>query len=219
MRIAVLGSGTVGRTLASGLHDLGNEVAIGTRDPEATLLRDGAGGFGTWSAAHPGVGVATFADAAAGADLVVNALSGEASAAGVGAAAIAGGTVLLDVSNPLDASGGFPPNLFVANTDSLAEQLQRSFPDLRVVKSLQSMTAHLMTGPAALAGGEFSTFVCGNDPAAKVQVIDLLTQLGHTDVIDLGDLAGARGTEALMLIWLRLYTVLGTGDFTFKIVR
>ena len=81
------------------------------------------------------------------------------------------------------------------------------------------MTAHLMTGHGDLAGGGFSTFVCGNDTAAKEQVIDLLTRLGHTDVIDLGDLAGARGTEALMLVWLRLYQVLGTGDFTFRIVR
>jgi len=219
MKIAVLGTGVVGRTLASGLHDRGHEVAIGTRDPGATLLRDGSHGFGTWAAAHPDVGVATFAEAAAGADLVVNALSGEASAAGVGAAEIAPGTVLLDVSNPLDASAGFPPSLFVTNTDSLAEQLQRSFPELRVVKSLQTMTAHLMTGPGKLADGEFSTFVCGNDVAAKELVIDLLTQLGHTDVIDLGDLAGARGTEALMLVWLRLSQVLGTGDFTFRIVR
>ncbi|MGV8910801.1 MAG: NADPH-dependent F420 reductase [Propionicimonas sp.] len=219
MKIAVLGTGTVGRTLASGLHDLGNEVAIGTRDPAATLLRDGANGFGTWAQAHPGVGVATFAEAAAGADLVVNALSGEVSEAGVGAAAIAPGTVLLDVSNPLDTGAGFPPPLFVTNTDSLAERLQRSYPALRVVKSLQTMPAHLMTGPRQLAGGEFSTFVCGNDVAAKELVIDLLTRLGHSDVIDLGDLAGARGTEALMLVWLRFYQVLGTGNFTFRIVR
>lgn len=219
MRIAVLGSGMVGRTLAAGLHGLGKEVAIGTRDPAATLAREGTGGFGTWAAAHPDVSVATFADAAVGADLVVNALSGEASAAGIGAAGIAPGTVLLDVSNPLDSASGFPPNLFVMNTDSLAEQLQRSFGDLRVVKSLHTMTAHLMTGPRQLADGAFSTFVCGNDAAAKQLVTDVLTELGHQDVVDLGDLAGARGTEAMMLVWLRLYQVLGTADFTFKVVR
>ncbi|HSK33032.1 MAG TPA: NAD(P)-binding domain-containing protein [Propionicimonas sp.] len=219
MRIAVLGSGMVGRTLAAGLHALGNEVRIGTRDPAATLEREGTQGFGTWAAAHPDVAVATFAEAAAGADLVVNALSGEASASGIGAAGIAPGTVLLDVSNPLDSASGFPPNLFVTNTDSLAEQLQRAFPNLRVVKSLHTMTAHLMTGPRQLAGGAFSTFVCGDDPAAKRLVTGLLTQLGHQDVVDLGDLAGARGTEAMMLVWLRLYQVLGSADFTFKVVR
>ena len=219
MRIAILGTGMVGRTLAAGLHGIGNEVVIGTRDPAATLAREGTDGFGTWAAAHPDVVVATFAEASAGADLVVNALNGEVSAAVIGAAGIAPGTVLLDVSNPLDSGSGFPPNLFVSNTDSLAEQLQRAFPDLRVVKSLHTMTAHLMTGPKALAGGDFSTFVCGDDPAAKELVTDVLTQLGHRDVIDLGDLAGARGTEATMLIWLRLYQVLGTADFTFKVVR
>lgn len=219
MRIAVLGTGMVGRTLAVGLQHLGNDVVVGTRDPAATLLRDGTDGFGTWAAAHPEVVVASFAEAAAGADLVVNALFGEASTAGVRAAGIAAGTVLLDVSNPLDASGGFPPSLFVSNTDSLAEQLQRDFPDLRVVKSLQTMTAHLMTAPGQLAGGDFSTFVCGNDPAAKQLVTELLTSLGHRDVIDLGDLAGARGTEAVVLLWLRLWQVLGTADFSFKVVR
>ncbi|HEY3337406.1 MAG TPA: NAD(P)-binding domain-containing protein [Propionicimonas sp.] len=219
MRIAVLGTGMVGRTLAAGLHGIGNEVVIGTRDPSATLSREGTDGFGTWAAAHPDVAVATFAEATDGADLVVNALNGEVSAAVIGGAGIAAGTVLLDVSNPLDSASGFPPNLFVSNTDSLAERLQRAFPDLRVVKGLHTMTAHLMTGPQALAGGDFSTFICGDDPAAKQLVTGILTQLGHTDVIDLGDLAGARGTEATMLLWLRLYQVLGTADFTFKVVR
>jgi hypothetical protein len=219
MRIAILGSGMVGRTLAAGLHGIGNDVVIGTRDPATTLVREGTDGFGTWAAAHPDVGVETFADAARGADLVVNALSGEVSAAVIGAAAVAQGTVLLDVSNPLDSESGFPPNLFVTNTDSLEEQLQRAFGDLRVVKSLHTMKAHLMTGPRALAGGAFSTFICGDDAAAKELVTGLLVQLGHRDVIDLGDLAGARGTEATMLLWLRLYQVLGTADFTFKVVR
>ncbi|HEX5336215.1 MAG TPA: NAD(P)-binding domain-containing protein [Propionicimonas sp.] len=219
MRIAILGTGMVGRTLAAGLHGLGNDVAIGTRDPAATLAREGTDGFGTWAAAHPGISVVTFAEAASAADLVVNALFGEVSVAVIGEAGIAPGTVLLDVSNPLDSASGFPPNLFVTNTDSLAEQLQRAFGDLRVVKSLHTMTAHLMTGPRALADGAFSTFICGDDAAAKQLVTGLLAQLGHQDVIDLGDLTGARGTEALMLLWLRLYQVLGTADFSFKVVR
>jgi len=219
MRIAILGTGMVGRTLAAGLHGIGNEVVIGTRDPAATLVREGTDGFGTWAAAHPDVSVQTFAEATRGADLVVNALSGEVSVAAIRTAGIAPGTVLLDVSNPLDSASGFPPNLFVTNTDSLAEQLQRAFGDLRVVKSLHTMTAHLMTGPQALDGGAFSTFICGDDAAAKQLVTGILEQLGHQDVIDLGDLAGARGTEATMLLWLRLYQVLGTADFTFKVVR
>ena len=219
MRIVVLGTGVVGRTLAGALAGLGHDVTVGTRDAEASLLRDGEGGFGTWAAAHPQVSVAAFAEAATGADLAINALSGEGSLAGVGAAALADGTVLLDISNPLEGSGGFPPSLFVANTDSLAERLQAACPAVRVVKTLNTMTARLMVAPHELAGGDFSTFVCGDDADAKARVTSLLTDLGHKDVIDLGDLSAARGAEALMLVWLRLWGVVGSPMFTYKIVR
>lgn len=217
MRIAVLGTGVVGRTLAAALVTHGHEVTVGTRDPVASLARDGADGFGTWAAAHPTIEVGSFAEAATGAELVVNALAGTASVAGVTAARIADGTVLLDVANPLDASHGFPPSLFVANTDSLAEQLQRAQPGLRVVKSLNTMTARLMVSPQELPG--FTTFVSGDDADSKAVVTRLLTELGHTDVIDLGPLETARGAEALMLVWLRLWGVVGSPMFGYRIVR
>lgn len=219
MRIAVLGTGMVGQALAGGLAGLGHDVVIGTRDPQVSLARTAPGGIGAWVADHPGITVAGFADAARGADLVVNALSGTASMAGVAAAGVAAGTVLLDVANPLDPGSGMPPGLFVANTDSLAEQLQRANPDARVVKSLNTMTAALMVDPRQLADGDFSTFVCGADPDAKALVTGLLTGLGHRDVIDLGELSAARGTEAMMLVWLRLWGVIGGPLFTYRIVR
>lgn len=219
MKIAVLGTGMVGRALAGAFSGLGHDVTVGTRDPETTLARTEAGGFGAWSQAHPQVGVARFAEAVRDADLVVDALPGEVARAGIEAAAIADGAVLLDVANPLDSGSGMPPSLFVANTDSLAEQLQRAFPGLRVVKSLNTMNAHLMVDPGRLADGDFTTFVCGDDADAKRLVTGLLTDLGHRDVIDLGELAAARGMEALMLIWLRLWGVLGTVAFNYKIVR
>jgi predicted dinucleotide-binding enzyme len=219
MRIAVLGTGMVGQALAGGLSALGHEVTIGTRDPLAALARTDPGGVGAWRTEHPDVPVEAFAEAARDADLVVNALSGDASVTGVGTAGVADGTVLLDVANPLDSSGGMPPRLFVANTDSLAEQLQRAFPGLRVVKSLNTMTAALMVDPHQLADGHVSTFVCGDDPEAKALVNGLLLALGHRDVIDLGDITAARGMEAMMLIWLRLWPVVGGPMFTYKIVR
>jgi predicted dinucleotide-binding enzyme len=219
MQIAVLGTGMVGQSLAGGLSALGHGVTIGTRDPLAALARTDPGGVGAWRTGHPDVAVETFAEAARDADLVINALSGDASVTGVGSAAIADGTVLLDVANPLDSSGGMPPRLFVANTDSLAEQLQRTFPGLRVVKSLNTMTAALMVDPHQLADGNFSTFVCGDDPDAKALVNGLLLALGHRDVIDLGDITAARGMEAMMLIWLRLWPVVGGPMFTYRIVR
>lgn len=217
MKIAVLGTGMVGQSLAGGFVRLGHEVTVGTRDPAASLARTDAGGFGTWAGEHPEVKVATFAEAAAGADLVVAALSGQATVAAVQAAELADGTVLLDVTNALDPNN--PGSLFVANTDSLAEQVQRAVPGARVVKSLNTMTARLMVNPELLAGGDFSTFVCGNDAEAKQLVTGLLTDLGHRDVIDLGDLSAARGAEAMMLIWLRLWSVVGSVAFTYKIVR
>lgn len=219
MRIAVLGTGMVGRALAVALHRIGNEVVLGTRDPAASLARTGEGGFGRWAEANPQVPVATFAESARGAELVVDALPGAVAEAGIAAADVAAGTVLLDVANPLDPGGGTPPALFVANTDSLAERLQRAFPELRVVKGLNTMTAHLMVNPAKLAGGDFTTFLCGDDPEAKEVVTGLLRDLGHRDVIDLGGLSAARGLEALMLVWLRLWRVLGTAEFNYKIVR
>jgi predicted dinucleotide-binding enzyme len=126
--------------------------------------------------------------------------------------------VLLDISNPLDFSQGFPPTLFVKDTDSLGEQVQRAFPDARVVKTLNTLTADLMVNPKNL-GEESTVFVSGDDAAAKATVTELLRSFGHTDVIDLGDISTARGAEMLMPVWLRLMGTLGTANFNIKIVR
>jgi 8-hydroxy-5-deazaflavin:NADPH oxidoreductase len=226
MKIAVLGTGTVGRTVAGKLADLDHDVVVGTRDPDATLARTdtdqmGNPPFAVWQAEHPAVRLATFADAAGPAELVVNATGGGASLevlAQAGAENLAG-KVLLDISNPLDFSQGFPPSLFVKDTDSLAEQIQRAFPDVRVVKSLNTMTAAVMVEPGRVAGGDHSVFVSGNDDDAKKAVVDVLHSFGHTDVIDLGDLSTARGAEMLLPVWLRLMGALGTPMFNFKIAR
>ncbi|MGE5828976.1 MAG: NADPH-dependent F420 reductase, partial [Micromonosporaceae bacterium] len=129
------------------------------------------------------------------------------------------GKVLLDIANPLDFSAGFPPTLFVKDTDSLAEQIQREFPEAKVVKALNTMTARLMVDPRQLADGEHTAFVSGDDLEAKRIVIALLNSFGHTDVIDLGDITTARGTEMLLPAWVRLMGVLNTPYFNFKIVR
>ena len=218
MRIAVLGTGMVGRAMALGLSHLGLDVVIGTRDPAVSLAGTGVDDFGTWSAMHGEIDVAAYADAARGAVMVVNALNGAASVAGVRSAEVADGTVLLDIANPLDFSGD-QPSLLVGNDDSLGEQLQREFPTLRVVKSLNTMTAPAMVEPHLIADGDFTTFVSGNDDAAKAQVMSLLGSLGHQDVLDIGDITTARGTEALMLLWIRLMGPLGSPYFTWKVAR
>ena len=210
MRIAVLGTGMVGRTLAGRFVELGHEVTIGTRDPEATRARDED---------HPAP-LATFSDAASGADLVVNATSGGATLEVLrlaGADNLAG-KVLLDVSNALDFSHGMPPTLFVKDDDSLAEQVQRELPGARVVKSLNTVNAQLMAHPEAL-GSPTTVFVSGDDDDAKRHVVALLQEMGHQDVLDLGDLSSARGVEMWMPLWLRIMGSLGTARFNLHVVR
>jgi 8-hydroxy-5-deazaflavin:NADPH oxidoreductase len=225
MDIAVLGTGMVGRALAGRLDSLGHDVVVGIRDPEATLARTetdrmGNPPYAVWAADHAGVRLATFAEAAAGAQLIVNASSGDVTIdvlTAAGAEHLAGKT-LLDIANALDFSQGFPPSLAVSNTDSLGEQVQRAFPTVKVVKALNTLNATLMVEPKNL--GESSTvFVSGDDVAAKAEVVALLESFGHDDVIDLGGLETARGTEMLLPIWLRLMNALGTAEFNFKIVR
>ena len=226
MRIAVLGTGMVGQAVAARLDELGHDVTVGTRDPETTRARTeadrmGNPSVGTWVEQHPSIGLATFAGAVQDADLVVNATNGSVSLevlAQAGADNLAG-KVLLDIANPLDFSQGFPPTLFVKDSDSLGEQIQRAFPDTRVVKTLNTMNATLMVHPGTLADGDHSVFVSGDDAAAKKTVSELLFSMGHTDVIDLGDISTARGTEMLLPVWLRLMNALGTPAFNFKIVR
>jgi len=225
MNIAVLGTGMVGQALAGRLDALGHSVVVGTRDPQATQARtepDGMGNppFSAWHAQHPAVGLATFAEAAAGADLVFNASSGEAALELLRLAGAENlvGKVLVDIANPLDFSAGFPPTLFVKDSDSLGEQIQRAFPEARVVKTLNTLNASLMVEPKTL--GESSTvFVSGEDAAAKAVVVEILESFGHEDVIDLGGIETARGTEMLLPIWLQLMGRLGTPQFNFKIVR
>lgn len=225
MDIAVLGTGRVGRTLAARLAGLGHDVTIGTRDPAATLARTEPDSMGNpplvqWAATHQSIGLGTFAEAAASAELVVNATPGTASldVLGLAGADNLEGKILIDLANPLDFSGGMPPTLFVKDTDSLGERIQRTFPGARVVKTLNTLTADLMVHPAALPEGS-SVFVSGNDADAKAAVTSLLETFGHTDVIDLGDITTARGAEMLLPVWLRLWGVLGTPMFNFKIVR
>lgn len=226
MKIAVLGTGTVGRTIAGALARLGHEIVIGTRDPKATLARTepdamGAAPFGQWLVDHPHVHLSAYADVAADAELVINATNGASSIAALSAAGAENlaGKIVVDVANPLDFSRGMPPSLNPVNTDSLGEQIQRTFPEAKVVKTLNTMNASLMVDPGRAAGGDHSVFVSGNDAEAKGEVTTLLKSLGHQDVIDLGDITTARGAEMLLPIWLRLWGALGTANFNFKIAR
>ncbi len=226
MRIGILGTGGVGRTLAGALSERGHEVVMGSRDPEAALASTEVNQqtdttLSGWHESNTAVRVATFAEAATHGEVLMLATAGDGSLA---AAAAAGdehldGTVLIDISNPL-AWSDQGPSLTVMNTDSLAEQVQRQHPGARVVKALNTVTASLMVDPSMLAGGDHTLPICGNDDDAKQQVTRWLGEwFGWHDVLDLGDLSGARATEAYLLFWIRLYQATGTPVVNTKVVR
>jgi len=213
--VAVLGTGTVGQTVADALLALGHTVTMGSRTADNPTAA-------TWAARHTDAAAhATFAEAAVWSELVVNATSGAASLAAleaVGAPSLAG-KVLLDISNPLDFSQGFPPSLSVCNTDSLGEQIQRRFPEARVVKALNTVTAAVMVEPTLLAAPS-DLFVAGDDAAAKSTVVDLLVSFGwHRErVRDLGGITAARAMEMYLPLWLQLFGATGSPVFNIAVV-
>lgn len=216
MKIGVLGTGIVGRTIATKLVGLGHQVTMGSRtaDNEHAL---------TWAAeVGDGAMCGTFADAAIAGELLFNCTAGSAS---VDALVSAGaehlpGKILIDVANPLDFSMGMPPTLWVCNTDSLGEQIQRAFPNAFVVKTLNTMNCEIMVDPSRVAG-DHDVFVSGNGEDAKTQVKHLLRSFGWGEgqIVDLGDITTCRATEMYLALWLRLLGALGTGDFNIKVVR
>lgn len=217
MRIGILGTGVVGRTLGTKLVAQGHEVRLGSR----TAGNEKAV---AWAAeAGAGASEGTFADAAAFGEVVLNCTAGVASLAALEAAGRGNlaGKVLVDVANPLDFSQGMPPTLAVCNTDSLAERIQRAFPEARVVKTLNTVTAALMVDPGVVPG-EHEIFLSGDDLAAKGQVAGWLTEwFGWKPerIIDLGDLSSARATEMLLPLWLRLFRAFGTPLLNFHVQR
>jgi 8-hydroxy-5-deazaflavin:NADPH oxidoreductase len=226
MKIAVFGTGIVGQVIASRLAGLRHDVTIGTRDVTTTLARAAKDGYGNppfseWYKQNPSVKLTTFAEAAASAEIVFNCTMGLGS---LDALIQAGdvnlnGKILIDITNPLDFSKGMPPILSPGNTDSLGELIQRTFPGVKVVKTLNTMNCYLMVNPVALPG-DHTVFVSGNDAQSKTTTIEILKTFGwkESNIIDLGDITTARGTEQLLPIWIRLYGALKTPMFNFKIV-
>jgi 8-hydroxy-5-deazaflavin:NADPH oxidoreductase len=229
MKIAIIGTGTVGQTLALKLLEAGHDVMMGTRnvaDKLASTEKDSYGNpsFSEWYAANSSVKLGTFAETASFGEIVFNASKGYLS---IDALKLAGhenlnGKVLVDIANPLDFSKGMPPCLVpeLSNTHSLGEEIQKVFPEAKVVKTLNTMWCGIMVNPGMIGGGDHVNFICGNDEGAKVLVKSLLKEFGwkEENIIDLGSISSARGTEALLPLWINLMGVLKKGAFNFKIV-
>jgi hypothetical protein len=216
MRIGVLGTGMVGNTLATKLAELGHEVRMGSRDAsneKAVAWAESAG-----ERASTG----TFADAADFAELVFNCTSGAVSLEALEQAGddALRGKVLVDVANPLDYTGGMPPTLTVCNDDSLAEQIQRRFPDTRVVKAFNTMNHKVMVEPT-LVPGEHDLLVAGDDDGAKAQVRELAETFGWSPgrIVDLGGIRAARGMEMYLPLWVAMMGALGTPQINIRIAR
>lgn len=216
MKFGVLGTGMVGTTIATKLVALGHEVTMGARSADNESAVAWAQGAGA-SAAN-----GTFADAAAGAEMVLNCTAGGGtlSALEMAGAGNLDGKLLVDVSNPLDFSRGMPPRLSVVNDDSLGEQVQRTYPGARVVKALNTVNCRVMVDPT-LVPGAHDLFMCGNDDGAKASVLELLGSFGWSPdrVVDLGDITGARAMEMYLALWVRLIGVVGGPDFNVRVVR
>jgi 8-hydroxy-5-deazaflavin:NADPH oxidoreductase len=209
MQLAILGTGAVGPALGKAFSGVGHDVVIGTRDPEQTKRREQWAGVDLPLAAYEDLDAEVF----------INATNGRGSLSALQAVGEAlNGHVLIDAGNPLDFSQGFPPSLFVCNTDSLAEQLQREFPQARVVKMFNTMANEVMINPRGL-NNDSTIFVAGNDPAARQTATSLAADLGWTDVFDLGDLTAARGLEMYLPLWVRILAQLGRPHFNIKLVR
>ncbi len=216
MKYAVLGTGMVGHSLASKLAELGHEVRMGAR----TADNEKAAAWAQSTGENTGHG--SFSDVAAWADRVIFAVNGASLldvADAVTNSAVAGKT-LIDVTNPLDMSQGMPPTLIpeLSNTTSAAEALQARLPDAHVVKTLNTMNHQIMVDPGRVPGAH-DVFLCGDDEGAKAEVVEMLGEFGWSAPIDLGPLAAARGTEGLMPFWLRMWGVVGSADFNYRIVK
>lgn len=211
MRFAVLGTGDVGKTLASGLHERGHDVTLGTRDPSAGHLVE-------WLARHPGIDLATFADAAEYAEAAILAVRWSAvpevlEATGPHLAE----RLLIDVTNPLAGGDGAPR---LDGCEGGGQRVQRWAPQARVVKCWNIVGHPYMIDPRGAGLPETPTmFIAGDDRVAKEDVRGLLRECGWPDVVDVGGIDASRDLEGLAMVWIRTYFATGSGAHAFRLVR
>jgi predicted dinucleotide-binding enzyme len=200
MRIAILGTGTAGTTLATGLVTAGHVVVFGSRTPDAkTDLPAPA---------------ATIADAIGGADLVVSALPGAvALAALTELKGLLAGHTLLDISNAVT-----PEFDLVYPNASLGAAVQAALPRTKVVKSINTLAISTLIAPDALAAPT-QLFLSGDDVAAKAVVSEVLVSLGWSveQQLDLGGIETARGPEHWFLLFFGIMQA--GGPFNLAVVR
>jgi len=214
MQIGVLGSGITGQTIASKLIQLGHEVMLGSRDeanpPAVAWAKDQGGQHALYG---------TFMNAAAFGEIIFNCTLGSASLAALEQAGAENmkDKILIDTSNPLDRSTD-QWSLTVCNNDSLGEQIQRTYPETRVIKTLNTVNANVMVDPAKLLE-RTHVFVSGNDIEAKAMVVRILRDwFGWKEIIDLGGIETSRSVEMYVLLWHSLRNAISSQRFNIKVV-
>ena len=213
MKIGILGTGMVGKTIGSKLIELGHEVKMGSRiagnEKAAEWVKQNG------SAAAEG----TFEDAAAFGEIVFNCTAGAVSleALEMAGAENLNGKILIDVANPL--MRGELPSLVpsLSNTTSLSEEIQRAYPEVKVVKTLNTMHCNVMVNPL-LVPGEHDVFICGDEKDAKAKVKEILGWFGWQSSVDLGGLTAARSTEMLSILWMPLFSLYSSPNFNLKVM-
>ncbi len=215
MNVGILGTGMVGTTIGSKLIQLGNNVKMGSRTADNPKAAEWVKSNGK-NASN-----GNFKDAASFGNIIFNCTSGAGSLDALKAAEEKNlnGKILLDAANPLDFSKGMPPSLLVCNTDSLGEQIQRAFPQVKVVKTLNTVNCNVMVNPS-LVPGDHDMFICGNDKDAKAEAAGILKNwFSWKSIVDLGDITAARAMEMYVIFWVRLWGALQTPFFNIKTVK
>lgn len=211
MKIGILGSGDVGQALARAFNSEGHEVMLGTREVNSNkakvLKQNTKVNIGDFNQ------TAKFAEAAVLATL----WTGTENAIKLAGPNNLIDKIVIDVTNPLDFSGGMPPKLALGRDDSGGEQVQRWLPDSRVVKAFNIVGNQYMYKPD-FGDQTPSMFYCGNDASAKEVVKTILLSFGW-DPIDIGDITGARELEPLCILWVKYGMISGRWDHAYKLLR
>ena len=212
-RVGVIGSGVVGQTLATGFAGRGHDVVLGSRDPGKDEVQ-------AWlESAGDGASAGTFADAAEHGELLVLATLGIATLSAVELAGRArfAGKVVIDATNPLDFSAGFPPALAWEDGRSLGESVQAALPDAHVVKAFNIIGNPYFVDPQ-FADGKPTMLIAANDDDAKATVGKVVEDFGWPPAVDIGGIEAARELEELCILWVRIGGARGAWDHGFALL-
>jgi 8-hydroxy-5-deazaflavin:NADPH oxidoreductase len=207
MKIGIVGSGDVAKSLGAGLVKAGHSVMLGTRDIHKKEL--GAWAKKKHDSKHL---LGSTTDAAHYGEIIILAVAWHAAEDVLAQIRPqVSGKVVIDVTNPLVYEEGEPPRLSVGHSMSAGEIVQASLPDSHVVKTLNTINHKHMAFPEYKDGVPIM-FVCGNNRSAKLATRDLLLDIGWIDLLDLGDIEKARLLEPLALLWIEYGVARSTWD-------